>query len=57
MWYKQGGKEMVEDWQHFLLPYQQAVNELKVKLRGMRKQYQDRAQHSPIEFNWTGQTS
>lgn len=50
MWYKQGGKEMVEDWQHFLLPYQQAVNELKVKLRGMRKQYQDRAQHSPIEF-------
>ena len=25
---------MVEDWQHFLLPYQQAVNELKVKLRG-----------------------
>lgn len=39
---------MIEDWQHFLLPYQQAVNELKVKLRGMRKQFQD--QHSPIEF-------
>ena len=36
-----GGFYMVEDWQHFLLPYQQAVNELKVKLRGIRKQYQD----------------
>ena len=41
---------MIENWQHFLLPYQQAVNELKVKLRGMRKQYQDEEQHSPIEF-------
>ncbi len=41
---------MIEDWQHFLLPYQQAVNELKVKLRGMRKQYQESGQHSPIEF-------
>ena len=45
-----GGFYMVEDWQHFLLPYQQAVNELKVKLRGIRKQYQDETQHSPIEF-------
>ena len=41
---------MIENWQHFLLPYQQAVNELKVKLRGMRKQYQAEEQHSPIEF-------
>ncbi len=41
---------MIENWQHFLLPYQQAVNELKVKLRGMRKQYQERGEHSPIEF-------
>lgn len=41
---------MIENWQHFLLPYQQAVNELKVKLRGTRKQYQDEEQHSPIEF-------
>ena len=45
-----GGFYMVEDWQHFLLSYQQAVNELKVKLRGIRKQYQDETQHSPIEF-------
>lgn len=41
---------MIENWQHFLLPYQQAVNELKVKLRGMRKQYQEQGGHSPIEF-------
>lgn len=41
---------MIEDWQHFLLPYQQAVNELKVKLRGMRKQFQEQQEQSPIEF-------
>lgn len=41
---------MIENWQHFLLPYQQAVNELKVKLRGIRKQYQEQGEHSPIEF-------
>ncbi|WP_048000047.1 GTP pyrophosphokinase [Lactiplantibacillus herbarum] len=40
----------MEDWNHFLLPYQQAVDELKVKLRGMRKQYRDLNQHEPIEF-------
>lgn len=41
---------MIEDWQHFLLPYQQAVNELKVKLRGIRKQFQEQQEQSPIEF-------
>ncbi|WP_165444443.1 GTP pyrophosphokinase [Lactiplantibacillus mudanjiangensis] len=41
---------MMEDWNHFLLPYQQAVDELKVKLRGMRKQFRDLNQHEPIEF-------
>ncbi|AVK63284.1 GTP pyrophosphokinase [Lactobacillus sp. CBA3606] len=40
----------MEDWNHFLLPYQQAVDELKVKLRGMRKQFRDLNQHEPIEF-------
>ncbi|BDZ31185.1 GTP pyrophosphokinase [Lactiplantibacillus brownii] len=40
----------MEDWNHFLLPYQQAVDELKVKLRGMRKQFRDLSQHEPIEF-------
>lgn len=41
---------MVDNWGHFLLPYQQAVDELKIKLRGMRKQFQDLNQHAPIEF-------
>ena len=27
------------DWQLFLNPYEQTVNELKLKLREMRKQY------------------
>ena len=40
----------MEDWNHFLLPYQQAVDELKIKLRGMRKQFRDLSQHEPIEF-------
>jgi putative GTP pyrophosphokinase len=45
-----GGVDMTENWRHFLLPYQQAVDELKIKLRGMRKQFQDLNQHAPIEF-------
>lgn len=38
------------DWEPFLAPYYQAVNELKVKLRGIRKQYQEKNAHAPIEF-------
>ncbi|QHE54211.1 GTP pyrophosphokinase family protein [Pontibacillus sp. HMF3514] len=34
----------------FLAPYNQAVDELKVKLRGMRAQYEYGSMHSPIEF-------
>jgi len=41
---------LIENWNHFLLPYNQAVDELKVKLRGMRKQFQNKNQRSPIEF-------
>ncbi|GEP19725.1 GTP pyrophosphokinase [Pediococcus argentinicus] len=41
---------MVENWEHFLLPYQQAVSELKVKLRGMRTQFIANNEESPIEF-------
>ncbi|GKT03593.1 GTP pyrophosphokinase [Furfurilactobacillus sp. WILCCON 0119] len=41
---------MIEDWDHFLLPYEQAVEELKVKLRGIRRQYKDAGQESPVEF-------
>ncbi|GAB6092341.1 GTP pyrophosphokinase [Furfurilactobacillus curtus] len=41
---------MIEDWDHFLLPYEQAVDELKIKLRGIRRQYKDAGLQSPIEF-------
>ncbi|MFP9126141.1 GTP pyrophosphokinase family protein, partial [Enterococcus faecalis] len=32
---------MIRDWEEFLAPYEQAVSELKVKLRGIRKQYRE----------------
>lgn len=37
-------------WEDFLDPYIQAVGELKIKLRGIRKQYRKAGKHSPIEF-------
>ncbi|WP_430612792.1 GTP pyrophosphokinase [Enterococcus sp. DIV0876] len=41
---------MIRDWEEFLAPYEQAVSELKVKLRGIRKQYREQSKHVPIEF-------
>lgn len=41
---------MERDWEAFLDPYIQAVGELKIKLRGIRKQYRKQKRHSPIEF-------
>ena len=41
---------MAIDWENFLDPYIQAVGELKIKLRGIRKQYRKQQKHSPIEF-------
>lgn len=41
---------MTKDFNLFLDPYEQAVNELKVKLRGIRKQYRKQGLYSPIEF-------
>ncbi|WEV61350.1 GTP pyrophosphokinase family protein [Streptococcaceae bacterium ESL0729] len=38
------------NWEEFLDPYVQTVGELKIKLRGMRKQFQKKNMHSPIEF-------
>lgn len=38
------------NWEEFLAPYHQAVGELKVKLKGMRSQFEMLAEHSPIEF-------
>ena len=41
---------MKKDWDLFLAPYEQTVSELKVKLRGIRKQFRETNQHVPIEF-------
>ncbi len=38
------------DWELFLDPYIQAVGELKIKLRGIRKQFRKQGKHSAIEF-------
>lgn len=42
--------ESITDWDAFLAPYGQAVEELKVKLKGIRKQYRENNDHAPIEF-------
>lgn len=41
---------MERDWDLFLAPYEQTVSELKVKLRGIRKQFREQNKHVPIEF-------
>ncbi|HEN1054321.1 TPA: GTP pyrophosphokinase family protein [Streptococcus agalactiae] len=41
---------MSMDWETFLDPYIQTVGELKIKLRGIRKQFRKPNRHSPIEF-------
>ena len=38
------------NWEEFLDPYIQTVGELKIKFRGVRKQYSKANRHSPIEF-------
>jgi putative GTP pyrophosphokinase len=38
------------NWEEFLDPYVQTVGELKIKLRGVRKQYLKKGLYSPIEF-------
>ncbi|WKB37341.1 GTP pyrophosphokinase family protein [Terrilactibacillus sp. S3-3] len=38
------------EWEAFLAPYKQAVDELKIKLRGYRELYEVASKNSPIEF-------
>jgi putative GTP pyrophosphokinase len=38
------------NWGALLAPYTQVVEELKVKLKGIRKQFEYESRHSPIEF-------
>ena len=40
----------IHDWKSFLMPYEQAVDELKVKLKSIRKEYRKKNEYSPIEF-------
>lgn len=40
----------MKNWDEFLSPYKQAVEELKVKLRGIRKHFAVYDERSPIEF-------
>lgn len=40
----------MDKWDIFLSPYKQAIEELKIKLKGIRKDYQVNKQTSPIEF-------
>ncbi|MDP4147340.1 MAG: GTP pyrophosphokinase family protein [Bacillota bacterium] len=40
----------VREWKTLLIPYDQAVEELKVKFRSIRKEYRRRKDYSPIEF-------
>jgi putative GTP pyrophosphokinase len=43
-------KKRTREWKELLLPYQQAVDELKVKFKAIRKEYRKMSKYSPIEF-------
>ena len=38
------------EWLSFFEPYELALQELKINLRGIRQQYKTKGLHSPIEF-------
>lgn len=40
----------IREWKTFLIPYEQATEELKVKLRSIRTEYRRKNEYSPIEF-------
>jgi len=40
----------IKEWKTFLIPYEQAVEELKVKFRSIRREYRRENEYSPIEF-------
>lgn len=43
-------KSQIREWKLLLIPYEQAVEELKVKFKAVRKEYRDMNEYSPIEF-------
>ena len=40
----------IDNWKSFLMPYEQAVEEIKVKLKSIRKEFRRKNEYSPIEF-------
>ena len=42
--------DFIDDWQLFLAPYEQAVDELKLKLKNLRKECRIEHRRAPIEF-------
>ena len=40
----------MQNWKSFLMPYEQAVEELKVKLKSIRKEYRKRNELSLIHI-------
>lgn len=38
------------NWKSFLVPYEQAVEELKIKLKSIRTEYRRKNEYSPVEF-------
>ena len=42
--------DFIDDWQLFLAPYEQAVDELKLKLKKLRKEFRIEHRRAPIEF-------
>lgn len=46
----------IQNWKDFLTPYDQAVSELKVKLRSIRKEFRRKNEYSPNRVcNWKGE--
>ena len=41
---------VINNWKSFLVPYEQAVEEIKVKLKCIRKEYRRNNEYSPVEF-------
>jgi len=41
---------MIQDWKVVLIAYEQAVDELKIKFKSIRKEYRKIDEYSPIEF-------
>lgn len=42
--------QKIKRWNRILLPYEQAVEELKVKFKSIRNEFRDMNEYSPIEF-------